>query len=289
MARNRESATPREWACRVTAKTLSGRAIVTREFDAIRRENAGSGAFDQQGVSIALGALRHLLTIDHILATVGRYDAKRVSREVRATLACAGYEIIWQRITPAVVVASAVDIARRIAGARSAGMVNALLRRLSDNLEEDTAAWRDDDARLIRIDWNHARRFRIDIAPSDADARLAAIVGETPARVRAMRRRFGKDAEAALWASQAQPPLVLQRNALRVSADDFGRGLREAIGERGEVEFAGDAAFVRNAGPLLASEWFCSGAAYAQDVTAAQAADAVAVQPGERVLDLCAA
>lgn len=284
-----ESATPREWACSVTAKALRGRALVTREFDALRRRGALRGAFDQQGVSIALGALRRLLTIDHILAMVGRYESVRVSHEARATLACAAFEIIWQEIAPGVVVDAAVDIARRSAGARAAGMVNALLRRVSDNLEDDAVAWRAGDARLVRIDWDRARRFRREIAPADADARLAALVGETPARVKTMRRRFGAKAEAALWAGQAQPPLVLQRNALRVTREAFAEGLRAALGARGEVDLAADAVFVRHAGPLLGGEWFRDGAAYAQDVTATQAADFLGASAGERVLDLCAA
>ena len=100
--------------------------------------------------------------------------------------------------------------------------------------------------------------------------------------------RFGPErAEAVAWASQAVPVSVLQRNPLRATPAVFEQALRASFGE--SVELPGDAAFIGPSSSLLDTPAFTAGLAFVQDATAHAAARAIAAQPGERVLDLCAA
>jgi 16S rRNA (cytosine967-C5)-methyltransferase len=117
---------------------------------------------------------------------------------------------------------------------------------------------------------------------------LAATAAERPDRYAGLVARYGPErAEAVAWASQAVPATALQRHTLRIRAEAFERSLRAVFAD--SVEFAEDAAFLPASVPVLETLPFAEGLAFVQDPTAHAAALAVGAQPGERVLDLCAA
>ncbi|RMF80632.1 MAG: hypothetical protein D6744_08025, partial [Planctomycetota bacterium] len=245
-------------------------------------------------MEIARGAIRHHVTIEHVLTAVARYESKRVAAPLRAILHCAAYQIIWlDRIPPHAAVDQAVDQASRFVHRRAAGMANAVLRRLTGALLERNAAWRAGDPRCVRTGYDSACRFQVDVlAPMRSDAdhprHVAAATGERLEHFRSLCERFGAEqAEQIGWARQGRPVTVLQRNALVCDADEFARAVRDAWGPC--VDLAGEAAFVSGAVNPTDLPLFRAGGAFVQDATARAAADWLAARPGERVLDLCAA
>ncbi len=276
------------------ADALAGRQFVSEGLRTLRAGGQLDGREAALATEAALGAVRHLLTIEHVLAAVARFDRRRTSAALRAVLATAAYQIIWMdRIPPFAAVDEAVSTARRLVQARASGMVNAVLRRLADAISVRRVPWVRLDAAQVRVSWDQACAFdRAVLPPADADsditAHLAAATGERPQRFHKQVARHGLEAaEAIAWASQAVPATVLQRQALRATPEEFRRELRAAYGD--DVQVTDDAAFLPAAVNVVDALPFQRGLVYVQDQTAHDAALALRAQPGERILDLCAA
>jgi 16S rRNA (cytosine967-C5)-methyltransferase len=245
-------------------------------------------------MEISLGAVRHVLTIEHVLRAVANYDVRRVNPALRAILLSAGFQIIWMhRIPEFAAVDQAVALARQQASRRAAGMANAVLRNLTRAIDQRRTVWERLNPRHIRVSWDRACSFRVDVlpAPSDAQRRLAhvaAATGERPARFRTLVERFGKEhAEAAAWASQALPVTVLHPNTLRINAGDFQDRVRQTFGE--QAECTSDGVFLPPTVSVVDTALFRDGLAYVQDMTARAAALLLDARSGESVLDFCAA
>jgi 16S rRNA (cytosine967-C5)-methyltransferase len=281
-------------AALAVARALSGRGFVADALRSWRDAEILASREAALAMEIGLGAVRHAVTIEHLLGRLARFRRERTSPRLRAVLYTATYQIIWMDRVPAfAAVDQGVELARQLVRGRASAMVNAVLRRLTDAIAEHRVPWRRLDSTQVRVSWESACRFNTPVLSEpdgggDLRGYLAAAAGERPDRYAGLVARYGPErAEAVAWASQAIPVTVFQRNALRISREAFGQSLRADFGE--SVEFAGDAAFLPAGASVLESPTFASGLAFVQDPTAHAAALAIGAQPGERVLDLCAA
>jgi 16S rRNA C967 or C1407 C5-methylase (RsmB/RsmF family) len=290
------------------AGTLSGRAAallavrdvfeqrgqVQETLRALRAEGRLAGREGALAMDIALGAVRHVVTIGQVLSAVARVDPRLVSPALRALLWTAAYQIIWMdRIPLFAAVDQTVELAHATLGRRAAGMVNAVLRRLTGRVAERGTPWRRLAPDQVRVGWSRACAFSQPVLPAaesehDLPVHLAAASGERRTRFRALVDRFGlKLAEAVAWASSAKPVLVLQRNPLRIDAAGLAAAAAAQWGP--QVELSEGALFATNATGVLESRLFTQGQIYVQDQTAHRAATLLEPRAGERILDLCAA
>ncbi|MBK9121427.1 MAG: methyltransferase domain-containing protein [Phycisphaerales bacterium] len=285
----------RRAAAHAVTEVLAGVRFAGETLAALSTAGQLHGPALGRAMDIAYGTVRHLLTIERILAQVARFDPTRTPPAVRAILSTAAFELLWRSGTPHyAAVNEAVNLARRVVRGRAPGMVNAVLRRLAATCPEtDLVPWVRHDPTLIRMGWNLARRLVLAVLPT-ADARdgflahTAAATGLRASHYAGWVTRYGAaPAEAAAWASQAVPPIVLQRHKLRASEDQFRATCGANYGEL--VEFADDAAYFAPTVPIATVPAFEDGLGYVQDTTAHAAALALEPQPGERILDLCAA
>jgi len=273
------------------ADALTGRGFARETLERLRTGKQLDGRAAALAREISHGALRHLVTIEHVLTRLARLDLDRTKPTLRAVLLTAAYQVIWMdRVPVFAAVDQAVELARRHARGRTPGMVNAVLRRLAGAVVERRTAWHRLDPTQVRVAWDAACRFDRPVLPTPAcpAEHLAAATGERRARFEELAARYGVEAaELVAWTSQAVPVTVLQRNPLRISAADFEDQLRQAFGA--EVDFTADAAFLPASVSVPDSPLFQQGMVYVQDATAHAAATAVGARPGERILDLCAA
>lgn len=281
-------------ACRAVCDALRGESFASDTLRISRAVGTLAGRELALATEIAVGTVRHLVTIEHVLGAVARYVPARLAPELRAVLCTAAYQIIWlDRVPVFAAVDQAVALARAGVGGRSPGMVNAVLRKLCGALADRRVPWQRLNPCQTRVSWDEACAFRDAVLPLPrADdrhaAHLAAATGERPGRYQTLVARYGAErAEQIAWAAQAVPVLVLQRNPLRIDAREFTRRLRAEAGDA--VEFLDDAAFLPPAAHLPELPVFAEGLAFVQDPTAHAAALLVAARPGQRVLDLCAA
>ncbi len=298
------SLTGRDAACRAIARALAGEEFVADQIRSLRRDAALDVRDAGLALEIAAGAVRHAITLEHVLSSVADYAHHRVAPEIRAILYAAAYQVIYLDHIPVfAAVDEAVTLARRDVGVKPAGMVNAVLRRLSRAIAARRVDWpcgsRSDGAvppRLVRVAWNKACAFNVDIYPATTDrARSTQMLATaTGCRVEMLQQlidEHGLDAaESAAWALAAPAPTVVQRNALKLAPAEFAAAV---CALDAQAEFlppdVPNCAFLAESGPLIRSELFTGGAAYIQDTTAQSAVAAVDAKPGERILDLCAA
>lgn len=302
----RQRSNPRAAAMAAITSALAGQSYVADRLRFLNREmqleNRDAGLARQ----IAMGALRHVLTLDCVLAAVADYEPDRVRVELRAALLAGAHQLIYlDRIPEFAAVDECVRLARDGYGRGAGGMVNAILRNLGRAIDSRRGPWPTVEnqtgdvgralQRAVRVSWSDACHFGFDIfsKPSEAGGvrYLAEASGEKFERVQSFVARFGfaKAAEIA-WASQAVPPLVVQRNSLRCSGSEF----REAI-----LAIDAAAAFDDDETPLCAylppesgvasSELLQGGKSFIQDATARAAARLLGAKRGERIADWCAA
>jgi 16S rRNA (cytosine967-C5)-methyltransferase len=206
---------------------------------------------------LLLGTLRHRGALDHALAPLLHRPADQLDPEPLAALRLGAYQLTRMRVPHRAAVAESVDLARASAP-RSAGFVNAVLRRLSregppapPDEKTDPLAWLATVGSLPR--WL-AERWLERLGPEAAVARARAFL--------------------------ERPPVVLRLNPrvpdARARAEEAGLELR-ALVVPGAWEARGAAA-----APLAAD-----GIVYVQD-QGSQLVAHLAASPG-KVLDACAA
>lgn len=270
-----------------------GREFITDTLRTLRTTGRLAPAEVGLASEISLGTIRRLLTLEHVLERVARYEANRVVPRLRATLLSAAYQVIYLDGVPAfAAVNEAVEQAKRIVGGESPKMANAVLRNLTRAIASRRAPWRRLDATLVRVTGDDACAFDRAVVPEAAAGEelvhLAAAAGEMPDRARALADRVGPvEAERVMWAAWSVPPIVMQPNSLSVSAETFQKLVRADFG--GAAEFDAGAAFLPPAARVAASQALLTGGAYVQDVTARAAAALVAARAEEKILDFCAA
>jgi 16S rRNA (cytosine967-C5)-methyltransferase len=210
--------------------------------------------------AILAGSLRWYLRLQPALEGL-MAKGRRPQPVVHALLVAAAHQIVYSRAPAESVVNIAVDATRALRVPAASGFVNAVLRRFVREAEERLAA--------------------VDRKPAAAHAYPRWLV-------QALESAHGRSASAVMAAGNEHPPMTL-----RV---DLSRGSREAA--IAELAAAGiDAAPGLLPSALVLSEpvavevlpGFAEGRLSVQDAGAQLAAWFVDAQPGERVLDACAA
>ncbi len=277
-------------AALAVADALAGRRFASETLRELRTAGQLTGREAGLALEVTHGALRHVVTIEHILRALATFDRDRTPPRVRAVLYTGAYQLIWlDRIPPFAAVDGAVEVARLLTPGRAPGMVNAVLRRVADGIAKRRTAWQRLDATQVRVSWEQACQFRAVVLPSgDESAHLAVAAGERPQRYAELVTRHGPAAaEAVAWATQAVPATVVHRNTLRVPPNEWAGLLFSTFGDEAEAD--GERAYLPPSLAVIDTPAFASGQLFVQDTTAHAAAAALAAQPGECILDLCAA
>jgi 16S rRNA (cytosine967-C5)-methyltransferase len=180
---------------------------------------------------------------------------------VRAVLCTALYQVEYSRAPAASVVNIAVDATRALGQGSASGFVNALLRRF---LRERAAI-------------------------------MAHVDGSEPSRLahprwllRRIRAAWPDQAEQIFAANNEAPPMTLRVNLARTTRD-AQLELLTAQGIAGEAGPGSTAIVLDQAMDVNALPGFAEGLVSVQDAGAQLAAELLDAQPGERVLDACAA
>ena len=224
-----------------------------------------AGRWRLEGVSRA--AMRDIAyTAVRRLGTTGALAARLNARRASGALAALQLVALSELLAPghrheAVIVDQAVEAARLAPDTRAgAGFLNATLRRfLRDRAALMLAIAHDQEAR-----WNHPRWW-IDRLRADHPAHW----------------------EAVLAAGNAAPPMTLRVNARRATVDDC---LAELAAAGHPAQQIGPQALrLEHPCDVARLPGFFEGRLSVQDLAAQMAAPLLDVQPGQRVLDACAA
>jgi len=214
---------------------------------------------------LAYGTIQMRLTLDHVIQRLAKRPAERLDRPLLAALRLGLYELLYLNGAPdRAVVADCVELAKSGHGAGH-GLVNAVLRRAArEGAPKLLGDLREDTPDHAAIAYSHpawiARMWWQELGPVEARALMAADnePGELAVRVNTL---------------LADPSSLVRDMTVSTRTDP---DLPEALVLDGPFDLHGSSAW--REGKLLA-----------QSRAAMLVARALDPQPGERVLDLCAA
>jgi 16S rRNA (cytosine967-C5)-methyltransferase len=271
--RNRSGVRPR--SARETALYVLYQVDTRKAFADLQLNRAlDIGALDPRDAALATelvnGTLRWRARLDWILGHYVRTGLDTVSPWIRNILRLGLYQIVFlDRVPPHAAVDESVKLARKYGHAGTAGLVNAVLRRLA----RETDSLPDPERKVGELP-------------------LALSLGYSHPQwlVERWLRRLGEEETRALLAADNRPsPLCLRINPLRTDRET----VRSALGERGIEAEVGELSRLtlrvrQNLVPRDLPE-FAAGWIFVQDESETLVGELLAPEPGETVLDICAA
>jgi 16S rRNA (cytosine967-C5)-methyltransferase len=204
---------------------------------------------------LAYGTVQRVRTLDHAMETLAARPPDALQPTLRAALRVGAYQLLFASAIPArAAVNETVELAKAVAGRHTAGLANAVMRRVA----EAGPGWVEALPPPLRHSY-----------PDWIAAEWTAMLGDGEAR--------------ALMATQNEPPeLCVRVNTLRAGALDLG------VPAHGDQEIP-EALVLDASFDVAASRELRDGLIWPQSRGSMLAARALAPEPGMRVLDLCSA
>ncbi len=208
--------------------------------------------------ALCYGVCRYYHRLDFIL--LGLLDKPLKDIHIRLLILVGLYQLGFMRIKAHAAVSETVGAAGRKPWTK--GLVNALLRRyLREQALFEQAADENPSAWLSHPEW----------------------------MIEKIRRDWPAQADRCLQANNRQPPLALRVNLARIARAEYCAVLAEQGIAAEPHAFCPAALILGNPVPVEMLPGFAEGLVSVQDAAAQLAAGLLDVQPGQRVLDLCAA
>jgi 16S rRNA (cytosine967-C5)-methyltransferase len=226
--------------------------------------------FDPQATRQERGLLRALtydsirwyLRLDALLDRLLARPGQKLEPNVRALAIVGLCQLLYTEIPAHAAVAETVEAARHLGHARAAGFINAVLRRCQREHEQLGA----------QIDR--------DVAVRTAHPRWL---------VDALEADWGEQAEALLAANNQRPPFWVRVNRRRMSGAQYRARLAASGIAVANSMYDDEALLLADAVDVADLPGFADGDVSIQDAAAQLGARLVAPEPGERILDACAA
>jgi 16S rRNA (cytosine967-C5)-methyltransferase len=242
-------------AYEVVRRTFEEGAYADRAFPA-EADRANLDERDRRlAMRLAYGTVQRVRTLDYAMEALASRPPGQLQPTLRAALRLGAYQILFAGGIPdRAAVNETVELAKAVAGRHTAGLANAVLRRVA----EAGPAW----VEKLRPALRHSY-------PDWIAGEWTAMLGESEA--------------AALMAAQNEPPeLSVRVNTLRPGPLDLG------IAAHGDPELP-EALVLDAPFDVAASRELAQGAIWPQSRGSMLAARLLAPEPGMRVLDLCSA
>lgn len=211
---------------------------------------------------LCYGSLRYAIQLDALLKDLLHKPLRERDGDIQALLLIGLYQLLYMRVPAHAAVNLTVAAADELDKSWARNLINAVLR----GLQRDEPALR----RRIQED----ERLRL----SHPDWLLAAL-----------RAAWPQDVEAVCLANNTHPPMTLRVQLKRQTRADCLRELGGAGLAAHEVAGVDSAVTLETPAPVERVPGFVDGRVSVQDAAAQLAAPWLDAQPGQRVLDACAA
>ena len=217
---------------------------------------------------IVYGVLQNQLLLDYYLSAYCTQRLDHLQPPLADILRIGAYQILFlDKVPDSAAVNSSVELAKASRRGQAAGLVNAVLRKISQNKERLPELPEGDDVKYLSLRYSHPRWLV---------KRLLTLLGR-------------EETEALLAADNLPAPMTAQVNTCRhrpeaVEAALLAEGVRAV-----PLPWLPDCLELGSSGSLEGLESFRQGMFYIQDPAARMAVIAAGVRPGDRVLDVCAA
>ena len=239
--------------------------ILNQELDRFPQAQARDRAFTS---NLVYGVLRNRIYLDHLLGPYIKRGLDSLDPEVLGMLRLGAYELAVLKNKPYAVVNAVVGAAKKSKAKRAQGLINAVLRKLGDKKTPDS---------LPKLEQNPVEHLSL------AYSHPVWLVREM---LSGWEPGFVRD-----WcaADQMEPLPSLRANTMKISPDEL-RARLEPLADKVESHPLCPESLVLHGvrGPAAGLPGFEEGLWQMQDPAASALSLLLGVEPGMRVLDMCA-
>jgi 16S rRNA (cytosine967-C5)-methyltransferase len=248
----------------------------------------------QRATDIVFGVLKNNCLIDNLIEKVSAVPVGRISGKILNILRVGVYELVYcPQAAEYAIVDEAVDYSKRVAGAKQAGFVNAILRQTQKhiiNRQKPIEQSRLRETIPQTPDTGCEFDFEIFPDPKESPQEYFGCVFSLPGwLVSDWLRAFGlEQTQNICFASNRRPSVYLRPNPLKTTAGELAKKLRAA---EVECEIEPESQMIKLTSPkaITALPGFDEGLFTVQDLSAAEVVRALKPKLGWIILDLCAA
>lgn len=251
------------------ARVLAGNVVAAVRYEGrslnqvLPAALANAAALDRALVQeLAYGTLRWLPRLEALLAALMRRPLKNKDRDINALLLVGLYQVALSAIAPHAAVHASVEAVRATGKSWAVSLVNGILRAYQRKRETIEA--------------------QADATPSGRYAHPDWLIEQ-------LQSDWPQDWQSILHANNGRPPFVLRVNPRRVQRDEYLRQLQAAGLSATPITALDQAVYLPEPVAVERLPGFAQGAVSVQDAAAQWAAPLLALAPGMRVLDACAA
>ncbi len=258
----------RETALQVLTACRTNGAWADAALKASLRREGLTGADAALCSRIVYGVLQEQMRIDFYLRAYCSQRLEHLQPPLLDILRIGAYQILsLDKVPDRAAVNESVELAKHSGRGKAAGLVNAVLRKLSRDKAALPPLPDRDEVQYLSLRYSH---------PKWLVKRLLALLGR-------------EEAEAFLAADNAVAPLTVQVDPLRTTTEGLIAELEDSGVRAVPHAWVDGCLELSGTGDLTALESFRQGKFFVQDPAAALVARVSGVAPGDRVLDVCAA
>lgn len=281
---NLTSSNPREIALAVLGNFRRRDTDATRLLHDLLKRGEVRGADARLATELALGILRQRSRLDDTLSKMTRRAWYRTPPIVCDILRLGAYQLMFMDRIPAhAAVNESVELAHRWTTRGQAATVNAILRRLAQEREQELQSA---DSQPSQV----ADRETVAVESSDS-TRWPVTYSHPPWLISYLLSCYPADeVEAFLEWNNRTPNLMLRTNRLRITAEQLADRLKSESYEVGRIGWpTPESVELRGVvGDVGGAAWFTEGLATVQDGAAQLVVHLLSPRPGERIADWCA-
>lgn len=222
---------------------------------------------DRRTTDYVAGVTRWRRWLDHVLSGVYHGDFQAIEPALRQVLRIGAYDLLIRRTAPHAAIHETVNTARTAVRPDATGITNALLRAVSRLRPDELEVRADDPVERLAVRWSHPDWL-----------------------VRRWVERYGEESTERLLRRNNQAPI----HGLRIEGPSAARAgfqdmLREARVDWEPSAFLDDFVRVIRLQPIIRARWIERGYCTVQDESTGLVVHVLDAQPGERIVDACAA
>jgi len=258
----------RETALRVLVSCRTNGAWADAALKAQMNRDGLSGADAALCSRIVYGVIQNRMLLDFYIGAYCSQKPDHLQVPLLDILRIGAYQILFlNKIPDSAAVNESVNLTRMVKRGQAAGLVNAVLRKISKNKENLPAIPDRDAEKYLSIRYSH---------PKWLVKRLMSILGR-------------EETEAFLAANNEIAPMTVQINPLKTKEEELIAAL-DASGISVKVHpWVPNCLELSGTGDLTSLQAFRNGEFLVQDPAARLVSLIAEIQPGQKVLDVCAA
>lgn len=218
-------------------------------------------------VNLVYTVLRHRLWLDYLLSNFVKRPLHKLDPEALTVLRIGAADLTLMRTPDHAAVHAAVELAKTTPAKRAQGLVNGVLRSVTRGWQNEKLPGKPGSLERLSVEYSH---------PKWLVEELTAICSPE---------------ELPLWlqANQEEPPSAIRVNTLKASIAEVTDLLAQPLGSLEAHSLAPESLVLKGVhGPARDLPGFSEGFWQSQDPGASTLSRLLGVEPGMRVLDLCA-